>query len=138
MTTKPADTKNTILINGHYAGLKKEINKGDTSYDLFIKENQDYYKIGADNSNCFYSGLFLDAVKVGQPIQIYLKKSFIRKSMIVCITSNNIEYLSFNCANQEIESERILMPMMLLGLTLLVCGFIYKNEIKAQLKKYDR
>lgn len=102
---KPVNKNNTTLVSGHYLGLKKEIYKGDISYDLFLLEDQTtYYKIAADYSHCFYPDGFQSAVKVGQPIQLYLQKTFFRKPGIVAIVADNTSYFSFDCANGEIEN----------------------------------
>lgn len=136
--TKPVDKNNTTLITGHYKGITQVTSKGrgggSVSYNLYITENVDFYKVAADNSDCLDYGSFGNSLKEGQPIQIYLQDSFFRRSMIVCMISNNIQYISFDCANQQIDKERIMMPIICLIITVLLIGAIYKKEIKRYLK----
>lgn len=106
---------------------------GAVSYDLYIIENENFYKIAAENSDCFYPGLFERDVKAGQSIKFWLKDSFFSKPMIVRLVANKSEYFSFNCANTQIEKDRTEIPILIFIVTVLICGVIYKKEIKAKL-----
>jgi hypothetical protein len=131
---KPIDLKGTTLIKGHYMGLKQIITKGDVSYNLYVQESTDYFTVAADNSECFYAGLLDKDIKIGEPIQLNLQKSTFRKPMIVRVLANNTDYFSLNCANEEIEIERIKMPIIIFIVSLLIIGLIYKKEFKLRFK----
>jgi len=137
--TPDVTVKNTTLINGHFLFIKKDVHKGDVSYDLYIKENEESYKISADGSHCFLYGSFVTEIKDGQPVQLYLNRRVpffsIRKPMIVRIVANDYEYLSFDCTNDEIADEKIKMPLMCLLLEIIVGCLIYKKKIKELLKE---
>ena len=137
--TPEVTTKNTTKVDGHFLFIKKHVYKGDISCDLYIQENDEPYKVSADDSQCFLYDNFVTKIKVGQPIQIYLNRGMpffsIRKPMIVRILANDCEYLSFDCANDEIAGEKIKIPLMCLLLEILVGYLIYKKQINELLKE---
>jgi hypothetical protein len=138
LITPDVNENNTTLVRGHYADIEKQVVKGDVSYDLYIKENKDSYKISADNSNCLILDDFRNSVKEGDPIQIYLNKPnpffSIRSPVIVAIRKINNEYLSFNCVNNDSKKDKIQLPFFLIFIGTAVAGLIYKKEIKLLVK----
>jgi len=127
------DDKNTILISGNYSHLQKVVSNGrggsSVSYNLYIEENKDFYKIGASNSDCFYPDAFENGVKEGQPIKIWLITPWLTRPMIVRVAANNVNYLSFNCANKKIDEERQSGPFLCFMLATLLSYIIYKKDI---------
>jgi len=56
--------------------------------------------------------------------------------MVVSVTANSENYLSFYCINEEIENERAKFPLYLLGLGLLFTVLFFKKEVAHLLKKW--
>ena len=67
--------------------------KGDVSYALFLTESGDYYRISAEWVHCFSAESFIDDVKPGQPVQLYLSKSFFSVPMVADLASEGVNYL---------------------------------------------
>jgi hypothetical protein len=136
------DGNNTTVINGHFYHIEKGVGTGRASgciwYDLYLQESQQYYRISADNSECFSYDSLQNNIKAGDPIQLYISKPIpffsIVGSMVVSVKSNNQEYLSFSCINEKIEDERVGIPLCCLGLGLFTTLLMYKKEVGLWLK----
>gem|GEM_PF-3240218 len=136
--------KNSNLINGHFDHVEEGVGTGRASgsiwYNIYIQENPKNYKVSADNSHCFLFYSLKTQVKAGDPIQLYLDRPLpffsIKKPMVVSVTANSENYLSFYCINEEIENERAKFPLYLLGLGLLFTVLFFKKEVAHLLKKW--
>jgi hypothetical protein len=138
LITEPVDKNNTKRINGHYLTINKVLAKSSISYDLYITEYQDYYKIAADNAGAFFYDSFRNDMRQGQPIQIYINQPIpfmsLRRPFVVRVTANDKDYLSFDSVNAEIASEKKWGPLAVIGLVILSGCVIYKKELKAHFK----
>lgn len=65
-----------------------------------------------------------------------VNKAFAVPMAIGSIIANNTEYLSFDCANEEIEKEKIVFPFLGIAVIFLFVYVIYKKEIHKKLKDY--
>jgi hypothetical protein len=133
LLTETPNAENTTLIKGHFKYIQKIVAKGDASYDLYIHENQDYFKIKADWANCFSYESFKDEVQEGQPIELLIKRdnswiSFTKPS-IIAVSVNGNDYLYQSCVVQNINHDKILIPSIFGG-ALLLYGFylLYKKR----------
>ncbi len=136
------DKTNSVLIKGRFSNVKKGVGSGRNSgciwYDLYIQESHDYYRISADNSDCFQYDSLLSQVGKGDTIDIYINKPVpffsIAKPMVVSVEVNNYEYLSFDCVNSKTDEERVEIPLYSLGVGILLAFVIHKKEIGIWLK----
>lgn len=128
---EPVSNQNSILITGHFKRIEKFKLKSklSISYNIFIQENLEYYKILPDWTNCFEYNKFEDEIKEGQLINIYIRKNNGLRSndipVIVSLVANNKDYLSQNCINKEIRDSKFKIPMILIGGLLLIAGLVY-------------
>jgi hypothetical protein len=110
---RPVTSANSKSINGHFKSILADTLKGDVSYDVYIKEDPDVFKISADWSKCFEDVGFEQDVKVGQPIQIFVKQGpeFSSARLLVGIKANGLDYLSAACINDDLRNEKIHIPL---------------------------
>jgi hypothetical protein len=83
--------------------------RGSLNYDLYIDEEQNFYKIGANYTDCFDYDAFKDKVKNGQEIEIGIKKhnsiiEFSDLRVVTSIIANGHDYFRVNCANEVIHN----------------------------------
>lgn len=125
---------NTSLVKGAFRYIKENEYKGDYSYAIYLGENGQYYVVPADWSKCFNYEDFKNTVKPGQDIQIGLTKNWIRRPMVASITLNGSDYLSQNCVDNDIHDNKIIVPLMCLGL--IIVGLLFYFE-KTKSKPID-
>jgi hypothetical protein len=122
--------KNSTYISGHFRSLRKDVAKGDVSYALSLTESDKSYRISADWAHCFLVESFLDGVKPGQPVQLYLSKSFLRAPMVADLSSNGINYLGIDCVNDSIDENRYKIPLILLGVSIFAIALYASRKVK--------
>ena len=122
--------KNSTYISGHFRSLRKDIAKGDVSYALFLTESDDDYRISAEWVHCFSAESFLNEVKPGQPVQLYLSKWFFSVPTVADLASEGINYLDMDCVNDTIEEDRYKIPLMTLGVSLFAIALYATRKAK--------
>jgi hypothetical protein len=128
---KTIDKKNTIVVVGHFKNIErfKLKNKVSVSYDLYIQENSESYKILPDWEDCFDNKGFINEIKEGQLIKISISKnSGLRSSTIptvVSVVANNRDFLNQTCINKEINTNKIEIPLLFVGFLLIGGILIY-------------
>jgi len=131
--TGPATPQNSIRVAGHFRTMKKETYRNEDSYNLYLTESNNAYKISADWAHCFSAQDFLQAVKPGQPVEIFLHKSVLPfvPPMVASINSAGTNYLSMACVNDDISQNRFELPVALLGISLFAAAvFLLKRKGK--------
>ena len=111
-------SQNSTYISGHFRSLRKDVTKGDVSYALFLTENNDEYRISAEWEHCFSAESFLEEVKPGQPVQLYLTKSMFFVPTVTDLASEGVNYLGMDCVNNNIDENRVKMPLMFIGISI--------------------
>ncbi|HEY4323102.1 MAG TPA: hypothetical protein VGN20_03930 [Mucilaginibacter sp.] len=134
--------QNSTCIKGHFISLQKEVNRGDVSYDLYLAESNDYYKISAEWARCFLADNFLSDVKPGQQVELYVAKNAIPffKSSVASLSSDGKSYLIMDCVNNDIDRNRYLMPLASLGISIFAITLFLVDEKKKKekpMKKRD-
>jgi hypothetical protein len=133
LTEQKANNSNTTIITGHFKKIIKGVYRGSVSYDLYIEENSDPYKIAADYIDCFDYQNFIKDISYGEIINLNNSKiSFFRKSFVTEIYTDKYHYLNVSCANNHIQSDKTLVPIVTLLLYPLFIIFIVNK--KATLK----
>jgi hypothetical protein len=139
--TRKVDLKNSTKIEAHFKEFEKLRIEGKISYsyNFFIEENDDLYKIAADYTDCFEVDDFFQNVKKGDLIIIYIDKNSGLKNpnlkSIVGIVVKGKNYVNDSCINDKIEEKKIYMPLIFSILPIiLIISFIYK-KVKKQRKK---
>jgi len=129
----PATPQNSNRVAGHFRTMEKENTKGDDSYDIYLTESNNAYKISADWAHCFSAQAFLEDVKPGQPVELYLHKPLLPFAplTVASINSAGTSYLSIACVNDDISQARFELPVTLLGISLLAAAvFLLKRKGK--------
>ncbi len=134
--TKSASLKNATIIEGHFKSIEKfkVQNKFSYSYNIFILEKQSFYKIVPDYVDCFELNNFLNNVKSGESIKIYINKDsglkFSSVQSIVGIVVNGKDYLNRDCVNDKIKSNKIYIPLIFLiaVIILRISGYLKKRK----------
>lgn len=132
LLTDSVSSENIALIKGHFSKIEQEVNRGEYSYNLFTEEEADkYYKIAADDSDCFFYFSFLSQVKKGQPIEIGIcKNDFLRKGFVVSLILNKQNYIGIDCINDRISNTKISVSVIFFSLTLVfLFRFLYLKKI---------
>lgn len=129
LTTGLIDNKNVLVITGHFKAIYKlRPPRGSLNYELYIQENQNVYKIGADDADCFVYESFIRETSTNQPIKISIrqKNSFLRNSnllFVVAVESKGITYLDPDCINENLKNNKIKIPILSVGL--MIIGFLF-------------
>ena len=72
---KPVDSSSVITENLHLRSVTRILpQRGDLNYDLYVTENNEHYKVGADWADCFLYNDFISKVKPGQLIKLSIIK----------------------------------------------------------------
>ena len=123
--SSPATPQNSIKVAGHFRTLDKETYRNEDSYNLYLTESNHAYKIPADWAHCFSAQAFLEDVKPGQPVELYLHKPLLpfAPQMVASINSAGTSYLSIACVNDDISQARFELPVTLLVISLLAAAF---------------
>ena len=133
--TKPVSPSNTTLVKGTYNSIQREVYRGSVSYNLYLNENSEYYKINASNAECFAYTSFTNRVSSGQPISIYVNNNtLLSQSFVVSVIANGQEYLSFDCINHQIADDKIKIPLMSIGVLLVLVMIAYLKSKKKSVK----
>jgi hypothetical protein len=129
-------TESTIIVQGQLQTIErfKLRNKWSISFNIKIKGDSNYYKILPEYYDCFDNVLFFKNVTEGQLIKIKIDtdnglRSNSYKS-IIAIESNGKEYIDLSCVNSKINSDKKLLPLILIGF---ICVVVIVLIIK---KKY--
>jgi len=121
LSMENADEKNTKIILGHLFKINMDRpGRGSLNYDLYIKENNEHYKISANWADCFQYNDFVNEVKENQLIQIRIMKhnDFITNSdlrLVVALASNGQQYLNADCVNDSLQENKRLVPFFWLA-----------------------
>jgi hypothetical protein len=133
--TRKVDLNNSIKIEVHFKEFEKLRIEGKISYsyNFYIEENDDLYKIVADYTGCFEIDNFFQNIKEGDLIIIYIDKNKGLKNpnlkSIVGIVGKGKNYIDVNCVNDEIEEKKIYMPLIFSILPIiLIISFIQKRK----------
>jgi hypothetical protein len=145
--TKSVNISDTTLVGGAYLDIEKMVvqnhdraNLGaDTSYNLYLSESNQSYKISDIQAGCFMYGLFKQEVREGDYIKIYVGDKMdyfsIRPRLVYCVIANNKEYLSFDCQKRVIDNNKIYEPIAFVVIFALIAGLIYlKRDMKTDAK----
>jgi hypothetical protein len=125
-------SENIRSVKGHFYKIEQQETRGEYSYNLFTAEQPyNYYKIGADDSDCFFYYTFLSQVKTGQAIEIGLcKNDFLRNESVVSLVHNKQNYISINCINDRIADTKILSSVIFFCLVLIfLFRFLYLKKL---------
>lgn len=129
LTTDLINNENVLIITGHFKTIYKlRPPRGSLNYELYIQENQNVYKIGADDADCFDYDSFIRETSSNQLIKISIrrKNSFLRNSdllAVVAVESKGIRYLYPDCINENLENNKIKLPILAIGL--MIIGFLF-------------
>lgn len=131
LTEQKVSKFNTTIITGHFERIEKIIGtKSGISYDLYISENSNPYKIVAAYTDCFDYDAFMKEISSGQTINLYISNmNFFRKSFITDVYTDKIHYLNASCVNSHIQNEKILIPIISLLLYPLFIIFITTKKV---------
>jgi hypothetical protein len=134
LLTQPANTQNTTIVKGHFKKIDINVYKGDTSYNLYINENQTNYKIAAGWTDCFQFSYFVNQVNQGDNITVSFKTdSFLglfKRIRTVSIVAGNNTFMSADCVNYRIEDNRFKMPLICLVLIGFIWGYWFLKGTK--------
>ncbi|MDO3628282.1 hypothetical protein [Mucilaginibacter sp. BT774] len=139
LTTEKATVNNTRVITGHLARIyRSKPARGSLNYDLYIKENNEHYKISADCADCFNYEDFTGNVKENHLVQMRImnKNSLITNSdlrLVVALSCNGHEYLNTNCVNENIDNNRWLVPIS--WIIAITAGIVFWDVKRRKYKK---
>lgn len=134
LLTQPASEQNITTVKGHFKAISVDVTKGDTSYDLYLNENQTNYKISADWSGCFKHGDFVNNVKQGDEIAVSFKierfLGLFNSTRVVSVVAGDNTFMSADCVNFRIEDNRFKMPLICLVLIAFIWGYWFLRGTK--------
>jgi hypothetical protein len=134
LLTEPASEQNITTVKVHFKAINVDAVRGDTSYNLYINENANNYKIIADWSGCFQYNNFNDSIKQGDEIAVSFKTDrFLGLSntfKVVCLVAGNNTFMSADCVNYRIEDNRFKIPLICLLLIAFMWGYWFLRGTK--------
>lgn len=140
----PVTNANVIVKNLHLKNLvSQRPARGSLNYDLYVQENNNHYKIGADYADCFYYGDFSSKVIYGDVITVGVKKdngmlSYSDLLLVVSLKAKNEEFLGFECVNEQIANNKKYGPLFGVGFLIifyLMLLFREASDIKKRKKR---
>jgi hypothetical protein len=107
--------------------------RGSLNYDLYVTENNEHYKVGADWANCFSYDAFLNDVKPGQLITVGVRKDngffFPDLKLVVFLMANDQTYIGSECVNRTSSNDKRQLPVFgALGLVFIYFLFYYQES----------
>ncbi len=128
--------QNSTYITGHFSSLNKGVVRGDVSYDLYLTESDNCYRISAEWAHCFSAEQFQGEVKPGDPVELYLGKGALPFSVpqVAWLSSNGINYLDMDCVNDDISENRYKLPIFSLVISLFAIGLFLADKNKKKRK----
>lgn len=131
LTEQKVSKHNTTIITGHFERIEKRIGtKSGISYDLYISENSNPYKIVAAYTDCFDYDSFIKEISPGQIINFYISNiNFFRKSFVTDVYVGKLHYLNASCVNGHIQNDKIFVPIISLLLYPLFIIFITTKKV---------
>ena len=139
LTTEKVAGNNTTIITGHLSRIyMSRPARGSLNYDLYIKENNEHYKISANWADCFNYEDFTGNVKENHLIQIRImnKNDLITNSdlrLVVALSCNGREYLNTDCVNENIDNNKWLIPVS--WITAITAGIVFWDVKRRKLDK---
>ncbi|TWJ04573.1 hypothetical protein JN11_00285 [Mucilaginibacter frigoritolerans] len=134
LLTQPANEQNITTVKGHFKAIEVGVAKGDTSYCLYINENQTNYKISADWSGCFQYHNFINNVKQGDELTVSFKiehfLGLFNSIRAVSVVAGDNTFMSVDCVNFKIEDNRFKMPLMCLLVIAFIWGYWFLRGTK--------
>lgn len=132
---KPVDSSSVITENLHLRSVTRILpQRGDLNYDLYVTENNEHYKVGADWAGCFLYNDFISKVKPGQLIKLSIKRHNGLLSsdlkLVVSMVVDGQNYLDSNCVNQENLHEQIYVPIVGIFCLIVIYCLFYNQELK--------
>lgn len=128
------NTQNITTVKGRFNVIKVGVTRGDTSYNLYINENDNNYKIIADWSGCFQYSYFLNEVKQGDEITISFKNGNVfdlfKIIKVVSVVANNKTFMNMDCVNLHIEDDRTKIPLFCLAAIVFMWGYWFLRGTK--------
>lgn len=113
-----------VKVEGEFSGLREStLRRHSTDYKISLKNHQTEYTILNFISPSFNKKDFIDEVKVGQRVSIYLEKK--GSKSISQIKSNGKAYMSVTSRNNERKSNGI--AGLIAGVIFLFIGIRMKN-----------
>jgi hypothetical protein len=138
LLTPDITAKNTKTISGHLKQVEKGVYRNDISYNIYITEDGNKFQIPADWSGCFSDAAFKKDVKPGQVIQLGVKTGFALSGVrqVVSIDANGINYLSPDCINDKIETNKKEIPIGFAVFAMLILALlVLKNKKDATVEE---
>jgi hypothetical protein len=140
LLTPPVDNTSINIVNLHLKEVSgNKPSRGSLNYDLYVTENYEHYKIGADQADCFAYDAFIDNVKPGQLITVGVRKDngFFKASdlkLVVLLMANGQTYLRSQCVNKSLSNDKKNIPIFgILGLAFIY--FIFSHQESKDLEK---
>ena len=118
LLTQPVDNTNINVVTLHFRAISENRpSRGSLNYDLYVIENNQHYKIGADVADCFSYDAFHNDVKPGQLIKIGVRKDngFFRASdmkLVVLLMIDDQTYLRSQCVNKTLSNDKTNNPLI--------------------------
>lgn len=139
---RKVDFKNSTKIEAHFKEFEKVKIEGKISYsyNFYTDENEEFYKIAADYTDCFEVDRFYQNVKNGDKITIYidkdngLKNPNLKSAVGIIVKGKN--YIDVNCINNKITENKIFIPMIFsIFPIILIISYIQKKRKKSGTEK---
>lgn len=136
LITSKVDIRDSTEVEIHFKEIVREKIEGKISYSfsLYNLDNNEFYKISADNTDCFDLEGFLQNVKEGDLIIVYLNKHTGLKNpnlkSVIGIVVKGKNYIDTICINDKIESNKIYLPLMFSILPIIVIISIFHKKRK--------
>ena len=117
--SKKADISKSKTFAGKFVKIETEVYKHDTSYNIWLNNYNNYFKVGASYSRCFDFNNFILMVSPGDTL-IIKKESLdlLATSDVISVSTNHYQFSSIDCINTGINFSKNFAALMLVFLSL--------------------
>lgn len=134
LTKQKVDLKNSTELEVHFKEIVKAKIEGKISYyyDLHTQDNDDVYRIAADNVDCFDVDTFIQNTEAGSLIKVYIDDKGLTKPSVIGIVSGGENYIDRNCINRRIEDDKLYIPLIFIipAAIILILYYLKKRKTK--------
>jgi hypothetical protein len=126
LSKQKVELKDTTKLEIHFKEIVQAKIEGKISYyyDLYNQDNNEIYRIAANNVDCFDINRFVQNVNAGNLIKIYIDDQGLTKPSVIGIIADGKNYIDTNCVNRKIDSDKVFIPIIFIIPAMLI-GIVY-------------
>ena len=125
------DLKNSTEVEVHFKEIIKAKIKGKVSYyyDLYNTDNDEIYRIAANDVDCFDVERFMQNIETGIVLKVHINNQGLTKSSVIGIVLEGENYIDTNCINRKIEDDKLYIPIIfIIGAAIILFLYYFKKR----------